>query len=206
MVVEESMAFTWPDQVIGHDSKRWRNNTHSKRVLFSGVLLGAMALVAIAMPATRVMSADTGPEGQIRSATAAWNDAYNSADLDRLMALYAEDAVSMPPGRPALEGRAAIESHFQSLFATFVAHHETSIVDLELAGDLAIERGRYTATFTPKDGNAPNSEIGKYLVVRRQAGNVWRIVWEIWNSQEQLPAQTTGWSLPMRTTPGEGPY
>ncbi len=183
----------------------------SKRVLFVVVSLGTMALVAIAMPATRVMSADTSPEGtspegRIRSTIAAWDDAYNSADLDRLMALYAEDAVSMPPGRPALEGKAAIESDFQSLFATFGAHHQTTLVDLEMAGDLAIERGRYTATFTPKDGNAPVGEIGKYLVVRRDAGNAWRIVWEIWNSQRQPPAETTGWSLPVRATPGEGPY
>jgi ketosteroid isomerase-like protein len=114
----------------------------------------------------------------------AWDEAFNTADLERLMELYNENAVSMPPGLPALEGKAAIEADFQWLLDNFTAQHQTTIVDLEIADNLAVEQGQYTMMLTPNDGSEPINEVGKHIVVRRKTGDTWQVVREIWNTDE----------------------
>lgn len=120
-------------------------------------------------------------EDEVRASSAAWDEAFDSGDLGRLMALYAEGAVSMPYGRPSIEGRAAIEEDFRAFFEAFDARHRTTIVELRVAGDWAIERGRYTMRATAKDGVESLEESGKHVVVRKRTDDGWRIVWEIWN-------------------------
>lgn len=58
--------------------------------------------------------------------------------------------------------------------------------DVQVAGDLAIETGRYEMTVTPKQGKAINDK-GKYVTVwQRQPDGSWKIVRDISNSD--LPA------------------
>lgn len=123
-------------------------------------------------------------EAQVKKASAAWDEAFNEADLGQLMQLYAEGAVSMPPNLPLLEGKPALEADFQGLFDNFTAHHETTIVDLEIDGNLAVEQGKYKMNFVPKDDSKPFDEVGKHIVVRRKIGDKWLVVREIWNTDE----------------------
>ncbi|MCB0213070.1 MAG: DUF4440 domain-containing protein [Anaerolineae bacterium] len=123
-------------------------------------------------------------EAQVRSASAAWDEAFNGGDLTQLMNLYNADAVSMPPGLPALEGKDAIEADFEWFFDNFTAHHQTTIVDLAIADNLAVEHGQYTMLITPKDDSEPISETGKHIVVRKKSGDTWQVVREIWNTDE----------------------
>lgn len=126
-------------------------------------------------------------EDEARAASVAWDDAFNAGDVGRLMALYADAPASMPYERPALEGKAAIEVDFEAFFKDFTPHHETTIVAVQVAGDWAIERGRYTLTATPKAGGDPFRETGKHIVIRKKMGAEWKIVWEIWNLDAPLP-------------------
>ena len=48
-------------------------------------------------------------EAALRAGTVLWNDAYNAGEVDKIVALYAEDAMLMPANAPALKGRAAIK-------------------------------------------------------------------------------------------------
>ena len=152
------------------------------------VLLVALTLGACVVPATPEVSPTTPPkaalESQVRAASAVWDDAFNAGDLSRIMELYTEEAVDMPPNLPALEGKAAIESDLQYILEEFDAHHQTSIVDIKIGGDLAIERANYTMTLTPKAGGEPVTEVGKHIVVRQKVGDEWKIAWEIWSSDE----------------------
>ena len=127
-------------------------------------------------------------EDQLRAASVAWDEAHNAADVDRLMQLYAETAVSMPYNRPALEGRAVIEADFREFFAAFTAHHKTTIISLEVLDDWSIERGLYELSAIPKGGGAPLTESGKHIVVRRKVDGSWKVQQEIWNT-DAPPAQ-----------------
>ena len=119
---------------------------------------------------------------EIHEASAAWDEAFNAGDLAQLLALYADDAVDMPPGMPALKGIDAIAGDLQYVLETFDAHHETSIVDVKIGGDLALERASYTMELIPKAGGDTIKEVGKHLVVRQKVGDEWKVLWEIWNS------------------------
>ena len=141
------------------------------------ILLLAVIVWAIgAIPSAPVVSADKGRESQIREASKAWDEAFNAEDLDALMELYVEGAVSMPPGFPALEGKEAISQDFEYIFANFNWEHETTIVDLLMSGNVAVERGTYKMS-----DESGIIEEGKHIVVRQKHGRAWLVVREIWN-------------------------
>lgn len=122
-------------------------------------------------------------EAQVREANSAWEDAYQAGDLERLMELYAEDAVSMPPNLPIVEGKAAIEADFRQFFEEFTVERQFSLMDLMVAGDMAVRRGEWTQTFTPKAGGEPITEVGRCQVVFKRIGGEWLIETEIWNTE-----------------------
>ena len=142
-----------------------------------------IAVIAALMlsPVVRAESPAVAEQG-VRAASAAWDEAHNAGDVRRLLALYSNDAVSMPYDRPALEGHAAIESDFRAFFAEFTAAHRTTIDALVITGEWAIERGRYQLSATPRTGGDPLSESGKHIVVRRLVDGAWKVQWEIWNT------------------------
>jgi uncharacterized protein (TIGR02246 family) len=119
----------------------------------------------------------------VAAASRAWDEAYQAGDATRLADRYDDAAVSMPPGLPSLSTKAAIAADFRSFFESNSARHRTSDADRRVSGDYAVERARYEATVTPKNGGAVIEESGKHIVVyRRQADGSWKVLWEIWNS------------------------
>lgn len=123
-------------------------------------------------------------EAQVREAVSAWEDAYQAGDLNRLMEIYADEAVTMPPGVPILDGKAAIETDFRQFFQEFKVERQFSLVDLEISGDLAVRRGEWTETHTPKAGGESVTQVGKCLVIFKRFGDEWKTIMEIWNYDE----------------------
>jgi len=140
----------------------------------------APPVVQSAAPEPTALSLEA-QEEQIRAASAAWDEAFNAGDVERLVSFYTEDAVDMPPGVPVLEGIDAIAGDLQFIIDEFDAHHETSIVDIKIGGDLALERANYVMTLKPKAGGDTITEVGKHIVVRQLVGDEWMVLWEIWN-------------------------
>ena len=129
---------------------------------------------------------DSGPK-LLREEAQQWDLLFNTRDTAKLASLYADDAVSMPPGMPTVRGRAAIQAELDTLFESNNATHET-LVDEILVGDgWAIERARYAMTFQPKDGSPPTRETGRHVMCRRKTDGRWLIAWEIWNAD--VPAE-----------------
>lgn len=134
---------------------------------------------------------DAAADAEVRAASRAWDEAHNAGNVSALGPLYADNAVSMPNGRPVIEGRADIEADFRAFFSESTASHKTTIVSLEIVGDVAIERGAYDLSIAPKAGGRPTSEHGKHIVIRRRFPDGWKIQWEIWNTDtapESAPA------------------
>ena len=168
-----------------------RKSTGSPSILVF-LVVAVLALASNVSPTAPVVSADTGRGRQIREASAAWDEAFNVANLDQLMELYAEGAVSMPPGFPALVGKGAIRADFEWFFDNFSSSHETRIVDILISGNLAVEQAEYFQTFTPKDGSDPFTETGKHIEVRMRSGRSWQIVKEIWNVTPSRAGDVSG--------------
>ena len=101
---------------------------------------------------------------------------------------YTEDAVVLPPNAPEASGHAAIEAFFRS-FPPLTAF-EIRNVELEGAGDLAYQRGRYSMTMTI--GGAAVSDSGKYLeILRKQSDGSWRTLRDMFSSVIPLPVADT---------------
>lgn len=118
----------------------------------------------------------------LRQASQEWDRLFNSGDGAKLAALYAEDAISMPPNNATIQGRRAIQADFESFFANNVARHETILDAMHQEGNLAIEEARYRLTYKPRAGGVEIVESGRHLECRRKIDGKWRIVVEIWNS------------------------
>ena len=142
------------------------------------LMTGLIALSACAPKATDT-AAD---EAAIKGDPVAWMNAYNAGDADGVANLYAEDAVLMPPGVPAITGRAAIKEFIASDITQAKAAGLAFKVDeptgIGVSGDLGWASGTYAVT----DGSGAAVDNGKYLSVHRRIDGKWKLIRDTWNS------------------------
>ena len=114
---------------------------------------------------------------------------FKVGDASGLAGLYTEDAILMPPEKPAAAGRQAIEAVFRTTFDRFSAKLNIAFDEIEIAGDWAFERGSYALTLTPKAGGEPIQETGKYLMIlRTDSDGSWKLARDIWNADWPRPS------------------
>jgi ketosteroid isomerase-like protein len=115
--------------------------------------------------------------------------ALASGEPEKLLAIYSDDVVLLPPNEPAVVGKAAARTWLQGMFKQFkVEGTYSSTADLTVSGDLAFERLAFKLKLTPVGGGAPIEETGKGLhVYKRQAG-AWKIAQDAWNTDAAPPA------------------
>jgi uncharacterized protein (TIGR02246 family) len=108
--------------------------------------------------------------------------AFQARDTARLARLYAEDAVFTVPGRPGVEGRAAIErmlaDDFQDPGFSLGLHEVRTLVSP--GGDFACTRGQFQLAFTDPQSGQGHSLGGTYIqVYRKRADGGWEVVEDI---------------------------
>lgn len=128
-------------------------------------------------------------KADIQSAENAWATALNARDLDALMALYTDDAVSMSDNAPMLVGKDAIRKNQEQEFANTPAGRTYSFEVLDVYGDgsTITETGKSTY----KDAAGKVTGTGKYMVVWEKQGDKYLCVREIYNEDAPpAPAAT----------------
>jgi uncharacterized protein (TIGR02246 family) len=122
-------------------------------------------------------------EAEITRIADSYAAAMNRGDAAAMAAVYAEDGVEMPPGRPAVRGRAAIEAyHRQELAGPLkLSNFTLSASDTRVTGDVAYTTGTSRITATPPGGAPPVESTGKYVVVLRRQGGAWKAAYAIYN-------------------------
>jgi uncharacterized protein (TIGR02246 family) len=63
-----------------------------------------------------------------------WSAAFNAGDIDKLVSLFTDDAVRIPPNKPILIGKEAIRGWIQWLFDQVTMEHESELVDVKVSG------------------------------------------------------------------------
>ena len=112
-----------------------------------------------------------------------WRSGWLAGDADALLSLYADDAVLMPWGQPAVFGKDAIRPLYQSVLQGFTFKSQNRLMDVEASGSLGYFWCAYKITATPKAGGAPLEEEGKAVfIVKREHGGAWKIARLIDNS------------------------
>ena len=143
--------------------------------------LAVIVAVALASPAW------AGPPKEvvkaIRAADAEWSAAASRKDAAAIAALYAEDAVAMPPNGAPAKGRAEIEALLKGFFDAGVTAIDITTRSIEFHGDVAIELADYSVTVTPP-GKDPikGADQGKSVVVWKKKKGKWQLYRDIWNS------------------------
>jgi len=124
----------------------------------------------------------------IESANARFLDAFKRGDKATMIANYVDDAVLMMPNEQAWHGHAEIEKGLSAFVDQMTFKNGRTITsDVMVAGDLAVETGRYAWTLRPKEG-PEITDKGKYLTAwKRQSDGSWKVVRDINNSDMPFP-------------------
>ncbi len=121
----------------------------------------------------------------IRQLAADWRAGWLAGDADALLALYAEEPVLMPQGQPAIVGKDAIRSIYQTVLKEVEIKSKGALMEVEASGDWGYFWSSYTLTATPKAGGKPIKGGGKSVfIVKRESRGAWKIARLIDNSDD----------------------
>jgi ketosteroid isomerase-like protein len=119
---------------------------------------------------------------RIRAGTESWVKSFNAGNASSVVALYAEDAVLMPPGAAPARGTAAIKEAISKEIAGAKKGGVTFVLgtndEVGVSGDMAWHSGAY---FIMDKAGKP-VEQGKFLEAWERKGGKWRVVRDIWNA------------------------
>lgn len=148
------------------------------------VLLVAAALVACQPPAEEVVVEQTTPAVDLSAEAAAveavsmkWLEAARARDLDAVMTVFAENAVTYPDDQPPAIGLAAIRADIEegwNATPDAAIEWETTSVHVADSGDMAWERGAWT--FDPDGAGEDDAETGEYLTIYEKVDGTWKVV------------------------------
>jgi uncharacterized protein (TIGR02246 family) len=120
-------------------------------------------------------------ETAIRAQSTSWEKAYNGGDAKAVAALYAEDALLLPPGATGVSGRAAIQAFFTKDIADAKAAGAVMVLspktDVGVSGDMGWESGTYRVNV-----KGAVVETGKFLSVSRKKDGRWLYLRDTWNA------------------------
>lgn len=151
----------------------------------SYLIVVALALVAACQAEEGDDAADTQARAEIDSLGRQWEEAANRGEVERIMEIYAPDAVILPPGGPVIEGSETIRELFRQEFERFDTKLAFTTQEIEVEGDMAFRRGRYVWRGTPRLSGQTVETTNKFLEVwRRQPDGSWKISVDMWNPGE----------------------
>jgi uncharacterized protein (TIGR02246 family) len=126
---------------------------------------------------------DAAVKSAIERATTTFTTAINAGKYADAAAIYAEDAIVLPPESDVIKGRAAIQEFFGGWAAYKPTDFKLATVDVEIHDDIAIERGTYSMKITPPGATAPLEDNGKFMVVwKRQSDGSWQVYRDMYNT------------------------
>ncbi|GHB85713.1 YybH family protein [Persicitalea jodogahamensis] len=120
---------------------------------------------------------------EIEAVETAWAEAINTKNLEAMMELYADDAVSMPNDAPTLVGKEAIRAYQEKDFASTQREGTISFETMDVfpMGDQVLEVGK--STFQHASGN--KSTTGSYMALFEKRDGKYVCIREIYNEDQK---------------------
>ena len=120
----------------------------------------------------------------IKDIVAKWEAAVNAGDTDRIMALYADNALRIPTNQPAIKGKEAIRSSYQQLFENYVFQDVYLVEDVSVGSDLAVAHATWSTVITPKAGGEPINANGNWIInLEKQPDGAWNCIYTIFSDE-----------------------
>ena len=145
------------------------------------------AVIAYAQRASSTL--DTiADQAALRAADDSFERAYHSGDLETVVALYAQDAVLLPDGAPAVRGREAIREYYRPAVAAErkAGGSKPGILSdraVGVSGDIGWSSGENTIV----GAGGAIAWRGKFLSVSRKVDGRWLYIRDTWNSDAPPP-------------------
>jgi len=153
--------------------------------LYRGAILALLAMAVAACseePAPQRADTDSAVEVANRI-TRDIASGINAGDAGQISRLFTRDAVAMPAQQATIEGREAIEQFYREFFTAYATTIDIVPVETRLFGDRGFSRGTYKMTLTPRTGEPPITDNGKYIyLIQRQPDGTWRLTHDMSNS------------------------
>jgi len=154
------------------------------------IVAGVICLLGGGGWMARSRTPETGT-GEVEAFTKKFDEAILKMDNAAVMALWAQDGVTLLPGMAPIEGRKTIAKWMDDLVAQMPGVHviaqHTEYHDIQVSGDWASEWGLTHQTVQPPDGKPVIVAEGKILLVlHKERNGEWRIKQEMWNSGPKL--------------------
>lgn len=139
-------------------------------------VLALSALLPLSAWAAKPASSDA--EAAIHQLLNRYEQALNSADVDRVMTLYADDAVFMPQHSLPAVGRDAVRTGYRHVFDTIKLDIRFAVDEVRpLSRDWAFARTRSSGTVKVlgSDQSASAEANQELFLLHREADGQWRI-------------------------------
>jgi uncharacterized protein (TIGR02246 family) len=156
-------------------------------------LLTLCVAAAIALTVTACNDTDT-HDADVKAVQAnetQWNQDWLAKDSNKIMAHYADDAVLIVPGAPAVSGKDAIAKSLAGMLTdpALSFKFQAARTDVAKSGDLAYTQGSYTLTLTDPQNKQSVVDHGNYVTTyRKQPDGSWKAVADIGVSDVPPPA------------------
>lgn len=117
-----------------------------------------------------------------------WTEGFKTRDADKILGLYAADAVSMSSEKPTLTGIQEIRKHIESMLSDTALVIDTykyaiDVMEISASGDLAYVRGHDEVTMKTKEGTVQDK--GRYIDIWKKIDGKWKIITMISNKGKE---------------------
>ncbi len=130
-------------------------------------------LLSAVAPVAPKESAGEDFKTEMQKIATAWKDAFNNNDMDKLAALYTEDAVMIDEDG-VIAGRAALRDAFTKFRASGASMSSITVDRAERSDNIGYLTDSWTEA-APKSGGGTDVVEGESLVVIKHVGNKWLI-------------------------------
>lgn len=123
---------------------------------------------------------------EIRQQYDAYNAAFESNDVNAILAFYTDDAVRLPSDGSIITGLATIrDSMVVFREQNDYVLDEYSAPQIQVSGDLAVTYSTFDEHWTSNATGETTRQVGRWLVVwERQADGSWKISKEMWTAEQ----------------------
>ncbi|HWP36018.1 MAG TPA: DUF4440 domain-containing protein [Gemmatimonadales bacterium] len=151
-------------------------------------LLVPAVLIASAACAPRV---DTAAELEaLRQADAQYSQAAAAMNIDAFVGFYAPNATLYAPNMAPMSGTEAIRGFAtqMSSMGGFSAVFHPTAAEVGSGGDIGYTLSHYVVTTNGPDGKPVTEKGPDFHLWKKQPDGSWKIIVDIWNSEDPLPA------------------
>lgn len=155
-------------------------------------VIAVLALLASGSVQAAAQKSMIKPEDEILAADQQWLKVFAAKDLEKSVALCADDGSVLAPNAPLATGKEAIGKLFSGFFALpalQISWHPTK-AQVAKSGELGYTSGTFQMTFNDPSGK-PISDTGKYVTVwKKQSDGSWKVLLDIFNSDLPVAGAT----------------